>query len=288
MSERCPTDPVGRFGAMSESPVIVVPEVEPASLVVLSSSSSGNCSAVIHGHGRLRRVTLIDAGLSPLRTRLHLSRFGLSLDHVDDVLITHLDGDHFHRGWVKALPARTRLHLHTAHAPRAQRDGWPLNRLYLFDDAVRLRSGDIAVPMLLAHDEWGVVAFRLEFERAGRSLGYATDVGGVTPALTRGMAGVDVLAIESNYCPTMQEQSGRPYFLKSRIMGGSGHLSNQECTVAVQAIRPRRHVVLLHLSRDCNTPELAGAGHAGAGYGLTVAMPDAPTEEIPVVGPHGV
>lgn len=272
---------------MVDPPVVIDPDVEAVSLVVLSSSSSGNCSALIHGEGRLRRVTLIDAGLSPLRTRLLLSRFGLALDHVDDVLITHLDCDHFHRGWARALPARTRLHLHAAHAPRAVREGWPLNRLHQFDDMVRLRCGAIAVPMLLAHDEWGVVAFRIEFERAGRSLGYATDVGGVTPALTRGMSGVDVLAIESNYCPTMQVQSERPWFLKSRIMGGGGHLSNQECAVAVQAIRPRRHVVLLHLSRDCNTPELAGAGHAGAGYGLTIATHDAPTMEIPVVSSRG-
>lgn len=269
-------------GSLFGPPVEVDAGAAPANLVVLSSSSSGNCSAILHGSGRLRRVTLIDAGLSPLRTRLLLSRFGVGLEHVDDVLVTHLDGDHFHRGWIKALGPRTRLHLHESHAPRARRDGWPVERLHLFDDAVRLRSGDTAQPIMLSHDEWGVAAFRVEFAGSGRSLGYATDVGSVTASLTRAMAGVDVLAIESNYCPRMQQESDRPVFLKSRITGGSGHLSNQECAVAVQAIRPRRHVVLLHLSRQCNTPEKASEPHAGAPYGLTIARPDEPTAEVPL------
>ncbi|XOV75295.1 MAG: hypothetical protein ACFHWZ_18080 [Phycisphaerales bacterium] len=51
--------------------------------------------------------------------------------------------------------------------------------------------------------------------------------------------GVDVLAIESNYCRDMQVASDRPEFLKSRIMDGSGHLSNDECLDAVHAISPR-------------------------------------------------
>ena len=88
---------------------------------------------------------------------------------------------------------------------------------------------------------------------------------------------VDVLAIESNYCPVMQENSDRPEFLKRRIMDGSGHLSNQQSAAAVRAIAPKKHVVLLHLSRQCNTPELAAMGHAGAPYELTVAHHEVPT-----------
>lgn len=252
--------------------------VEQASLVVLASSSSGNCSAILHGEGRLRRVTLIDAGLSPARTRLLLSLWNLSLDHVDDVLITHLDGDHFHPAWTKALPTRTRMHVHAHHIPRASRIGVARDRLHAFSGTITLRAGVSVRPTMLAHDEWGVVAFR--FELGGGVLGYATDVGRVSPDLTTALAGADVLAIESNYCPRLQLESERPAFLKSRIMGGSGHLSNQECCDAVRAIQPRRRVVLLHLSRQCNTPERAAAGHAGSRYELIVTRPDRPTQEI--------
>lgn len=117
------------------------------------------------------------------------------------------------------------------------------------------------------------------------SLGYATDLGHVPARLTTLMAEVDVLAIESNYCPRMQAASSRPEFLKRRIMGGSGHLSNQQCAAAVEAIRPREHVVLLHLSRECNQPSLAAEHHAGADYAITIASPDTPTRWVRV-GAH--
>jgi phosphoribosyl 1,2-cyclic phosphodiesterase len=85
------------------------------------------------------------------------------------------------------------------------------------------------------------------------------------------LRGVDVLALESNYCPVLQVASDRPRFLKDRIMCGSGHLSNEQCARAVGLIAPRSHVVLLHLSQECNTPELALAGHRDRGYGVTVS-----------------
>ncbi|MEY2716643.1 MAG: putative metallo-hydrolase YycJ, partial [Planctomycetota bacterium] len=90
-------------------------------------------------------------------------------------------------------------------------------------------------------------------------LGLATDLGRASGALIEAMRGVDILAIESNYDRDMQLASDRPAFLKDRIMGGKGHLSNEECIEAVRAIawpRGPEHVVLLHLSRDCNCPDL--------------------------------
>jgi phosphoribosyl 1,2-cyclic phosphodiesterase len=78
-------------------------------------------------------------------------------------------------------------------------------------------------------------------------------------------ADLDVLAIESNYDPEMQRTSGRPFFLQQRIMGGKGHLSNQQAFDAVRAVLDRcersgvrlpSHIVLLHRSRECNCPKL--------------------------------
>jgi phosphoribosyl 1,2-cyclic phosphodiesterase len=72
---------------------------------------------------------------------------------------------------------------------------------------------------------------------------------------------VDLLAIESNYDPPMQLRSKRPLFLKRRIMGDAGHLSNEQAFEAVRRILDRspdgspRHIVLLHRSRQCNCPQ---------------------------------
>jgi phosphoribosyl 1,2-cyclic phosphodiesterase len=134
-------------------------------------------------------------------------------------------------------------------------------------------------PILLSHDELGVAAFRFSLP-CGGTLGFATDLGRVTDELVDHLRGVDVLAIESNYCPVMQAGSPRPEFLKRRITGGAGHLSNEECAVAVARAEPVSEVVLLHLSRQCNTPELASAGHAGAPYRLSLAAQDEATDWI--------
>ncbi len=267
------------------------PNAVPRHLVVLASSSSGNCSALIHGEGSLRRVTLIDAGLSPRRTDRLLGTLGLSLLQVDDVLFTHLDHDHCHAGWSRpnALPRHVTLHVHRRHVNRGMRSGLLVHRSEVFVGDFRLRCGTTVRPVLLSHDDLGAAAFRFEFDgtacggAGSDALGYATDLGHVPAGLVELFKGVGVLAIESNYCPVMQRASDRPEFLKERIMGGAGHLSNQQSAAAVRAIGPRKHVVLLHLSRQCNTPEKALEVHDHAGVGVTVGRPDEPTGAVRVV-----
>lgn len=286
-----------------QSPAAVIARVRPATppfvptpatpapptcFGVIASSSSGNCSVLLHGQGKNRRVTLIDAGISPRRTNLFLETLGLDNDRIDEIVFTHLDNDHCHPGWHKALPRHARFRIFKGHRGRAKRSGMLRRRTYIFDDEpFELRGGIGVRAAILDHDDLGVAVFRFDFARDAdsqpSSLGYATDLGRPTRALVDALAGVDVLAIESNYCPSLQANSERPAFLKDRIMGGAGHLSNEECRAAVAAIAPRREVVLLHLSRDCNRPELAARYHEGMDYRVTVAAPDAPTALIPLI-----
>ncbi len=261
---------------------------QPVELRILASGSAGNCSILVRGAGRFRRLTMIDCGLSPLRTRRLLAQLGLGFEHVDDILVTHLDSDHFHTGWTRALPRHARLRLHTRHLRRAAREGLDTSRIEFFDTPFSLPAGVTVEPTLLEHDEWGVVTFRFSLPSitgSEASLGYATDIGRITPRLIKALGAVDVLAIESNYCPTLQLASDRPVFLKNRIMGGAGHLSNDQCASVVRQIAPRRSVVLLHLSRQCNTPALASAAHHGAPYELTITSQTEPAGPVIVRGP---
>jgi len=114
--------------------------------------------------------------------------------------------------------------------------------------------------MLLAHDDLGSVG--LVIEHAGLRLGFATDLGRVPAALIDHFSGIDALALESNYDRAMQVESARPPFLKRRIMGGAGHLSNAQALEAVCRIDARAglsHVALLHLSQECNEEGLVRA-----------------------------
>ncbi|MDX2018306.1 MAG: MBL fold metallo-hydrolase [Planctomycetota bacterium] len=272
-----------------DAPARPMPRVRPR-LCVLGSGSAGNCSVVELDSDPAgpRRAMLIDLGLSPKRTWSLLERVGLcdrGACEIEAIVLTHLDHDHAHAGWASAIPAQTRVHLHKRHAGRAERMGLLHRRCELFEGAFEV-GGLAARSVLMAHDELGVAVLRFDAESGGptgtTSLGFATDLGRVSDAMIDLLTGVDVLAIESNYCPELQEASARPAFLKRRIMDGRGHLSNAECVDAVHRIAPREHVVLLHLSRDCNRPELVAEHHAGADYSVTIASQDEPTRWVRV------
>lgn len=247
---------------------------------VLASGSAGNCTILRTGSATL----LIDAGLSPRRTRGLLAECGLTLDDLDGILVTHFDTDHFHGGWAKALPEGLPVYLHREHESEARRRGLFRRSCRAFDKAVTPADDLCVFALLCAHDDVGTVSFRFEFP-CGSSLGFATDVGRVTEPLAEHLECVDVLAIESNYCPKMQAESNRPEFLKRRVTGGSGHLSNHEAFGFIVDVSPRDHVVLLHLSRECNDPALVEQLHADAAYGLTIACQHEPTGWIPIGRP---
>jgi phosphoribosyl 1,2-cyclic phosphodiesterase len=262
------------------------PRPPGAWLCVLASGSAGNCSALVLDTAQRRHVYLIDLGLSVRRTKRDLAAVGLSLDDVAGVLITHLDTDHWKEVWTRRLPERIPVFMHRRHAGRGARDGVLFRRTELLTGPVELDGGAVVETMLHAHDTLGVSVFRFEFPCFGRTLGFATDLGRVTPDLVDHLHAVDVLAIESNYCPTMQLESDRPLALKRRIMGGKGHLSNAQCAQAVAAVDPGEHVVLLHLSRQCNRPELALEPHAGREYRITVTSQFVPTDPIALAHPR--
>jgi phosphoribosyl 1,2-cyclic phosphodiesterase len=257
-----------------------------ASLCVLASGSSGNCTVLAVWTCGQRRLCLIDAGLSPRRTERRLGEMGLGMDALDGILLTHLDDDHYHGGWNRRLPAGARVHLHHRHAHRARRCGID-GRLAAFDGVFELCPGVRVSPALASHDDLGSVALRFEFAACGARMGFATDLGRVTGTLVEHLREVDVLALESNYCPRMQAASRRPWFLKRRIMGGAGHLSNEQALRAVEEIGPRSHVVFLHLSEECNDPALVASLHAGADYAFTITGQHRPSRWVEIAPPRG-
>jgi phosphoribosyl 1,2-cyclic phosphodiesterase len=229
-------------------------------LCILASGSSGNCSVIRSSAG----LFLVDCGIGPRVAAHRLKEVGVAIPQITAVCLTHLDRDHFNILWTPTL-AQYRIRIFC-----------PANRvleLLSFRGNSRLEPlvvpftespfeplpGVIARATRVAHDQTGSHAFH--FTHGKHSIGFATDLGTVPASLIDQFCGVDVLAIESNYEPEMQLTSGRPKFLQQRIMGGRGHLSNQQALSAIKAIFDRcqrhagrlpSHVVLLHRSRQCN------------------------------------
>lgn len=224
----------------------------------LGSGSGGNASVIAWRHHGETRAILVDLGFSPRRIRDALASLAIRPDQVVAACLTHLDHDHFAKNWSKALRHRSiPLFVHESHRPEAEAAGAPAELLQTYEDHFEPEAGVRVEGTLARHDDAGSVALR--FEVADASIGFATDLGRVPESLLERFAGVDLLAIESNHCPRMQQESPRPAFLKRRIMGGHGHLSNAQAIEAIRVIATAsrlQHVVLLHLSRQCNCRDL--------------------------------
>jgi phosphoribosyl 1,2-cyclic phosphodiesterase len=233
-------------------------------LCILASGSSGNCTAVRTPTG----LFLIDCGIGPRIAVARLAAARINPADISAVCLTHLDRDHFNPSWAATL-LRHQIRIYCSAnrvATLMQITGnqqlAPL--IHPFDAKPFEPTASTNVSTFhLPHDADGSHAFVLEHAKA--KVGYATDLGSVPEKLIEHFAGVDLLAIESNYDPDMQRASSRPYFLQRRITGGHGHLSNAQSLTAVKAIFDRsqkhglripRHVVLLHRSRQCNCPKI--------------------------------
>lgn len=271
-------------GAARQVKQEAMPPDAVGALCVLASGSRGNCSVLVVPDGGTRRVVLIDAGLSPRRTGALLGELGIELWEIDAILLTHLDADHAHGSWMRHRRVQAPIYMHASHRGHAQRIGLWSDRVQTFTEPFGLFDRVSVHPRLLHHDQLGVVVYRFEIDDEQRQrrcrLGFATDVGRPSDDLVEHVFSCDVLGIESNYCPKMQAASGRPEFLKRRIMGGSGHLSNHECLDVLRRAMPRRHVVFLHLSQECNDPVLVSQLHEGSAYQATLSNQHRPTPWI--------
>ncbi len=229
-----------------------------ATVCILASSSRGNATAISFDDSG--KFVLIDAGISPKRVRDSINKTGAvaRFQRLRAILLTHLDTDHWTASWSAQLArAPVPVIVRAEHADKAIALGVPRSCIRTINGTFRLGETATVTAIAVAHDEAGSTAFKLECEHA--TIGHATDLGCVEQELLEAFAGVDILNIESNYDEAMQLSSPRPEFLKRRIMGGRGHLSNEQSAAAVATLAANgtiRHLNILHLSEQCNRPEI--------------------------------
>ena len=262
----------------------------PSTLSILASGSSGNAAFLRTGtHG-----LLIDCGLGARELGARLAAVGASWAHVGAVVLTHTHGDHWNRTtFTHMLRMRVPLFAHANH--HAHLDSVSLEHPMLAKHGL-LRTFDgtpfepvpglLVKPVRVPHDSDPTYAFRIE--QSGWSVGYASDVGHPTPELAKAFDGVDVLCLEFNHDEGMQRTSQRPRHLINRVLGRDGHLSNGQAAELCKSIGTQRLAALvqLHLSRECNRPELAAtAGRKvlpGPMCRLWTARQDTPCGPIPL------
>ena len=226
--------------------------------VSLASGSKGNSSLIFSENTAI----LVDAGITYSAIATALREFGLTPSRIDGVVITHEHSDH-----IRALPVFLKKYpvpVHVTQATAAYLQSDPvtgshlaLHRPIYTEQVGRIRVTSFCTP----HDSICPVGFRIEVERDGQPfrIGYATDLGYVSPEVENGLFGCDAAVLESNHDPQMLREGNYPEDLKRRIASRRGHLSNPDCAAFAAKLRESgtRRFLLAHLSRENNTPDLA-------------------------------
>jgi phosphoribosyl 1,2-cyclic phosphodiesterase len=227
-------------------------------LLSIASGSSGNCIYV----GDENTHILIDAGISKKRIEEGLNTIGLTLRDLSAVFVTHEHIDH-----IGGLGVLTRKCQAPVYATKGT-----LNGIFRTSSLGKLEReqfveitenqpviiGDIQVdPMKISHDAEQPVAYR--FLKQDKKIAIATDLGVVTEENEEKLKGMDAILLEANHDVNMLQVGPYPYYLKQRILGDRGHLSNENAGRLLSRIvhDNLKYICLGHLSKENNMPALA-------------------------------
>ena len=213
----------------------------------LSSGSAGNCIYVASDTTKI----LIDAGIPSARIERSLRVLNTDCSNLS-VLVTHAHNDHV-SNLAFAASADARVYAHFLSASVARRGKFKFTE---FEDE-EFTIGDISVkPFHVPHD---VPCVGYTLRVGNRAVSVSTDLGEADGTVVNEISCSDVVLIESNYDEELLQKGAYPWHLKKRILSKNGHLSNAACgDVCASLVNGRvRQIILGHLSRENNYPELA-------------------------------
>jgi len=222
----------------------------------LGSGSTGNATLIEAGNGLRTSRVLVDCGFGLRHLEARLERAGLAATDIDALFITHEHGDH-----IGCAHAFSRRH---GTAVWMSEGTWLANgardyegRLSFARDADPIVVGELMLkPFTVPHD--AREPLQLRCTDGARHLGVLTDLGHATPHVLAQLGGLDALLLEFNHDSDMLAVSSYPPFLKQRVGGKWGHLSNDAAAGIAAALchGAIRHLVAAHLSEQNNRPEI--------------------------------
>lgn len=224
----------------------------------IASGSGGNATLV----GSNNVNILIDAGLSCKRISDGLNEAGLSLKEIDAILITHEHTDHINGLGVIERKYGTPVYATAGTIEGIKRTSslgkFDNDRMIEITAGEHFAIGDMVIEALsVSHDALEPVCYRIDDGRS--SFASVTDLGEFDDRLVEGLKGLDGLLIEANHDVRMLEAGPYPYYLKQRILGKYGHLSNESSGSLLTKLMHDniKYILLGHLSNENNTRELA-------------------------------
>ncbi len=221
----------------------------------LNSGSNGNCYYV----GNHTEAILVDAGISCRETEKRMKRLGLSLAKVKAIFVSHEHSDHIRglAGLAKKYHLPVYITPDTLKKTRLREE-----RLHFipFEPYQPVQVGDLRITAFPKfHDAVDPHSFVVAYKET--KVGVFTDIGAPCEHLIQHFQQCHAVFLEANYDDDMLDRGYYPYHLKKRIRGGHGHLSNRQAFELFTTHKPAymSHVLLSHLSKNNNCPELVQA-----------------------------
>ncbi len=223
----------------------------------ITSGSSGNCIYV----GTNNTHILVDAGISGKRIKEGLSGFDIKPEDINGILVTHEHSDHISGIGVMARKYGTNIYATkgTIKGILASKVGdipMELFKEVKSDESFMINELKVN-PIKISHDANEPVAYRVYEHNA--SVGICTDLGKYDDYIIESFRGVNGLLLEANHDVNMLQVGSYPYYLKQRILGDRGHLSNENSGRLLSELLhdDLKTVMLGHLSKENNLEELA-------------------------------
>ena len=221
------------------------------SFTSLNSGSNGNCYYIENQQDAI----LVDAGITCRETEKRMERLGLSISKVRAIFVSHEHSDHI-RG-IPVIAKKYNLPVFITDGT-LKMSGFSLEsdllKTFKAHEAVQIGGLEItAFPKF--HDAAEPHSFIISYN--GIKVGVFTDIGIPCEHVIRYFSSCHAAFLEANYDEEMLENGRYPHHLKARISGDLGHLSNKQalelfCTNGTHM----SHLLLSHLSRDNNNPDL--------------------------------
>ncbi|MDO9403458.1 MAG: MBL fold metallo-hydrolase [Polaromonas sp.] len=222
----------------------------------LGSGSTGNCT-VIEVPGQPATRVLVDCGLGIRNLANRLGEAGLQVSDIDAIFITHEHSDHI--GCARQVALRNRIPLWMSEGTYAGIRNPDLDGLLrVAGDGEAIDLGGLQItPFAVPHD--AQEPLQLTCTDGSAKLGVLTDLGHATAHVIAHLQGCNAIILECNHDTDLLASSAYPWFLKNRISGELGHLSNAAAADIVRAVcHPGlQYIVAAHLSQQNNRPELA-------------------------------
>ena len=230
----------------------------------LGSGSSGNATVIQARCGTQMVHLLVDCGLGIRELDKRLGAAGMLADQIDAIFVTHEHGDHI--GCAHRLAVRERIPVYMSAGTydgvgRPDFDGL----LRLACDGEDITIGSLRVrPFTVPHD--AREPLQLTCTDGAVTLGVLTDLGHATPHVLARLMGLNALLLEFNHDSDLLAGSAYPPFLKQRVGGNYGHLSNSAAAAIARAVHHGglRHLLAAHLSEQNNRPEIVRDAMAAA------------------------